>query len=328
MSESPQELLSSMPAPEGDLSRRAYEWLLDPISPSEFESTYHQREFCVIARRRARYHEELLTLDDLDEIATTHRVSHPELTLAQGGRLVSPSEFTGADGRVDAVKLEELHARGATVVFNRLHRRCRALATFCDRLGTALSAPVQANAYVTPPGAHGFPPHWDPHDVFILQVAGTKSWTIFETTAPLPLPDHAFDPSRDRVGAERAEFVLRAGDTAYIPRGVGHAARAHDAASLHVTIAVLCFTWADALVQAVLAAARADPRLRESLPLGFARSDDFAAGFTAAYEEQSRRLADDLTRVSARGLMIDELKRRVTPRLGHLFDPRRRQMCS
>ena len=49
---------------------------------------------------------------------------------------------------------------------------------FCTRLAAELGHPVQANSYVTPPSSRGFSAHYDVHDVFVLQLAGRKHWTI------------------------------------------------------------------------------------------------------------------------------------------------------
>jgi NAD(P)-dependent dehydrogenase (short-subunit alcohol dehydrogenase family) len=47
-------------------------------------------------------------------------------------------------------------------------------------LAADLGHPTQVNAYITPPSSRGFSPHYDVHDVFVLQVAGEKHWRIHE----------------------------------------------------------------------------------------------------------------------------------------------------
>jgi hypothetical protein len=149
---------------------------------------------------------------------------------------------------------------------------------------------MQTNIYFTPPRAQGFKPHWDTHDVFVLQTAGSKSWSIFDTKIPLPLLGQKFDPEKDKPGEVSQEFVLEAGDMVYIPRGVMHAARSTDLPSLHITTGLMAYTWADFFVQAAAAAGLADAALRENLPLGFSQP-----GFPA--EEKARLVRDKLRRV-------------------------------
>ena len=52
---------------------------------------------------------------------------------------------------------------------------------------------MQANAYLTPAGAAGLAPHHDTHDVFVLQVAGAKHWTVRAPVVDTPLPRHVSD---------------------------------------------------------------------------------------------------------------------------------------
>ena len=68
-------------------------------------------------------------------------------------------------------------AGGATLVLQALHRTWPPLIRFGTELAAELGHPVQINAYITPPENQGFAAHYDTHDVFVLQVAGSKRWT-------------------------------------------------------------------------------------------------------------------------------------------------------
>ena len=78
----------------------------------------------------------------------------------------------------------------------------------------------------------GFEAHYDWMDGLVVQVAGRKKWTVYDPPlATFPRPDHIKRPPKtfleasDTEGAaEPQEFVLSAGDLAYIPRGVVHEA--------------------------------------------------------------------------------------------------------
>src|SRR3712207_7506877 len=80
-----------------------------------------------------------------------------------------------------------LFADGSTVVLQGLHRLWPPLIEFADSLAADLGHPTQVNAYVTPPSSRGFSPHYDVHDVFVLQVAGEKHWTIHAPVLDDPL---------------------------------------------------------------------------------------------------------------------------------------------
>jgi ribosomal protein L16 Arg81 hydroxylase len=140
-------------------------------------------------------------------------------------------------------------------------------------LAEELSAAFQVNAYLSPPGAQGFDTHVDTHDVFVLQVAGTKQWTVYGPTVELPLRTSRFRPA---AGTGSPLFVpeLRPGDAMYIPRGFPHHAASLDATSLHLTVGAHTMTWAALVQAAVEACCGARRRFGRSLPPGFARSEE------------------------------------------------------
>ena len=119
--------------------------------------------------------------------------------------------------------------------------------------------------------------HYDNHDVFVLQVAGSKLWTLYDTGVELPLQSQAFDPEKHVAGPPTREFTLRAGDMFYCPRGLYHSARATDQTSLHITLGLIGKTWADVLVEALSEACLASPAFRQNLPIGYA-NDGFDPG--------------------------------------------------
>ena len=102
-----------------------------------------------------------------------------------------------------------LFADGSTVVLQGLHRLWPPLIEFADQLAADLGHPTQVNAYITPPSSRGFSPHYDVHDVFVLQVAGEKHWRIHEPVLADPLRTQ---PWTDRAAEVAAAAEARAGD--------------------------------------------------------------------------------------------------------------------
>ncbi|MGY1593732.1 cupin domain-containing protein [Geodermatophilus sp. SYSU D00708] len=177
-----------------------------------------------------------------------------------------------------------LFADGSTVVLQGLHRLWPPLIEFADSLAADLGHPTQVNAYVTPPSSRGFSPHYDVHDVFVLQVAGEKHWRIHEPVLPDPLRTQ---PWNDRAAAVAAaaerdpviDAVLRPGDALYLPRGYLHSAVALGEISAHLTVGVHPVTrWAaaESVLDLVRVLATEDPALRGSLPLGVDLADPAA----------------------------------------------------
>ena len=59
------------------------------------------------------------------------------------------------------------------------------------------------NAYITPESARGFEPHYDVHDVFVLQVSGEKHWSVHA-----PVREHPGRMSRGRSDGRRSSRAL------------------------------------------------------------------------------------------------------------------------
>jgi hypothetical protein len=225
--------------------------------------------------------DDLLSLDDVDLIVSTMGLRLPAFRLVKDGDVLPSSRYTKttrtgsqeATGVIDARATFDEFSSGATIVFQSMHRYWAPLAEFCRGLELALGHPVQANAYITPPGAQGFGAHEDEHDVFVLQSQGTKQWKVHD--------HHDLPPSRPPV----IDALLSPGDSLYIPAGFPHSASTQDRASVHITIGILAFTWATALKEA-LKAVESDPTFGEALPLRFSMGE---GDFT---EEVRRRLGE------------------------------------
>ncbi len=244
----------------------------------------------------------------------------PFLRVAKNGSTLSNRAFTAPGGvgatiddQVSDDKLVRLFADGSTMVLQALHRVWPPIIDFCLDLAAGLGHPVQANAYITPPQNQGFSNHYDVHDVFVLQIAGEKEWTIHAPVHPAPLRDQPWTDRRAAVERRAGEppliqTVLRPGDCLYLPRGFLHAARACGGVSSHLTLGI--HTWtrntlAERLSQHALRQAAQDPEVRASLPLGL--DFDRPAAWSGDLELVRRRLIEALERVDAEDLRTDLL---------------------
>jgi hypothetical protein len=219
----------------------------------------------------------LLDLADVDRLITETLLRMPAFRLVKDGEPLEPSAYTQTV-RIGGQKLErtvrpdrvadEFEA-GATIVLQALHRQSGAIGRFCRGLELALTHPVQANAYVTPPAARGFSVHHDTHDVFVLQTHGRKAWRVYRPLVELAGPDQPWKGSLGDPGEPLLEAELGPGDSLYIPRGFPHDARAQEGVSVHVTVGILASTWVD-LWRGVMRGVSEHQSFREPLPIGFA----------------------------------------------------------
>ena len=125
--------------------------------------------------------------------------------------------------------------------------------------------PPSTIAYLTPPQAQGLGDHFDTNDVFVLQIEGSKTWLVSDPVVELPLLQHSAEPLAPVPVESRREVTLHAGDMLYLPRGVIHAARTGDEASLHLTIGHNPLRWFDLLMVAAKMAEASDGDLQRSV---------------------------------------------------------------
>nr|WP_239523473.1 cupin domain-containing protein [Geodermatophilus normandii] len=259
------------------------------LDPAVFAQEYwSRRPLLARAEDTGESFTDLLTLTAVDELLSRRGLRTPFLRIAKDGAVVDPTRFTTSGGagaevadQVSSDAVLRLFADGSTVVLQGLHRLWPPLIEFADSLAADLGHPTQVNAYVTPPSSRGFSPHYDVHDVFVLQVAGEKHWTIHAPVIDDPLRTQ---PWTDRAAAVAAaaerepviDAVLRPGDALYLPRGYLHSAVALGQTSAHLTIGVHSVTrWAaaESALDLVRVLAAEDRELRRSLPLGLDLSD-------------------------------------------------------
>ena len=184
------------------------------------------------------------------------------------------------------------------------------------------SSHFQTNIYLSPPNAQGFATHFDSHDVFVLQVSGSKQWTIYDTLIELPLHGQAYESDKHIPGSPTGELTLKAGDVFYCPRGLFHSARSTDEISLHITLGLIGKTWADAMVEAVSEACLASPAFRANLPVGFARS-----GFERGRAEATfRSLLETFARSANLGPILDRFAENFVTSRHPALDGRLREL--
>jgi hypothetical protein len=242
--------------------------------------------------------DDLASLEDLDHMISSLGLGASRLRMVKAGKTLAASEYTsppkGARAVERTVSSPAVYANyedGATIVLESLHRYWRPLTDFCRELELDLGHRLQVNSYITPPGSQGFEVHRDSHDVFVLQIAGSKHWMVYD---------------RDDEDHILIDQPLEPGASLYIPEGFPHAAKTGETMSAHLTVGVLTHK-ASVVVQELAKLAESEPIFTERLPMELA-DNEFA--LRAVVEGQIEELQAWLDKVD-----VDELTGRVARRV-------------
>lgn len=249
--------------------------------------------------------DDLASLDELDRMVSSLGLRASNLRMVKDGETLSPSTYTtppgprsrGTEALVSPAMVYARFYEGATIVLEGLHRYCEPLAAFCRGLELDLGHRLQVNAYITPAGSQGFDVHRDDHDVFVLQLWGSKRWSVFDRN-----DEDVILIERDIVG----------GDSLYIPKGFPHAAQTTDEVSAHLTVGILTIDSID-VVREIINLAAEEPVFQERL-------GRVAVGDETALRREVERHVDDL-RVWLDKVDLDEVTARVARRLWTTAQP-------
>ena len=270
----------------------------------------------------------LLSIADLDAFLRTDAARTPRVSMADrsrnGSAAVPDDLYADEEGRIDPVGLFQLFDGGAPLVVSQFHEMHPPLARFCRGLEKLFLHAVQANIYLTPPGAQGFRTHFDTHDVLVLQVSGTKKWRVWgDMLMPHATRNTPWDGAVHRADPAGArDVLLEAGDVLFVPRGVAHDASVQEGSepSLHVTVGLLEPSWADALKAAIDQMEQAQPALRQSFRTWRLADEAARAGLVTSARERLAAVAteESLDLVAMRFLQQLGTDRMVMPGRGLL----------
>jgi len=222
---------------------------------------------------------------------------------------------------IDARKAVAYFADGYTLIIKDAALFSARLQRFCNQLQRDLMAFAQPNVYFTPPSAQGFQVHHDTHDTLTAQIAGEKTWRIYEPIIQLPLESQPFHSGTKVEGLKLLEEVhLRAGDTLYIPRGFPHEAKTSDSVSLHCTFALAPVRVTDVMDLALRIAGDQDVELRHALPPAVLAREDLATRLGEFFESRLAQTFETPRMQVAVDIALNELFRLTRPNVNGAFD--------
>ncbi|HWW75116.1 MAG TPA: cupin domain-containing protein [Pyrinomonadaceae bacterium] len=288
--------------------------MLEPCAPGEFLDSSWGVNFLHVRGRAGRF-AHMMPWGRLSEILGRHRLDFPRLRLVRDGKSLPVSSYlrhlSGGRQKTSVPRLKHAglarHLReGATLVLDAVDELSEPVEELAKGLELFFRERVQVNLYAGWQTSRGFDLHWDDHDVFILQIAGRKKWSVYGQTRPHPLVndiEKARKPEREPLW----EGTLEDGDLLYIPRGWWHVAVPLAEPTLHLTVGVHNRTGLD-LLRWLSERMRASEAFRRDLPRLASRAG--RAAHAARLREELLAAWDD----SLLEQFYEELDARAEPR--------------
>ncbi len=247
--------------PHEDATIVGFASLVAPCSEEEFEASFLRKERLVIKTRHPARATRLLPRWTLDRLITSKFLPKARLQAMREGEVVASHLYRAEDGRPKAGAIEALIAEGVSFVVNGIDDDVPAIARLCDSLERRLGHTVWVNAYVTHGPGGALAPHYDDHDVIVLQIHGTKRW--FGHGSPVPLPVES-SPDGVDFGPAKWDELIEPGDVLYLPRGEVHHTSVEGTHAIHLTFGVDTRRGID-LFDALVKCAASDVHFREDL---------------------------------------------------------------
>lgn len=292
----------------------SFDRLMHPFDPGRFLAEHWENEPLLIARQDSHYYASLFSASALESILQYARPGPQDVRVVRDQIELAPDRYRHLDGRINMNQLYKAYGEGNTLVINGLQRFAPRLARLGLELQALLNFAVEFNAYLTPSRSQGLHPHFDTHDVFVLQVEGSKTWHLYGAAERCPLLA-SFQPVIPvaNLPAPAQVVELSAGDLLYVPRGHVHDALTSGEHSLHITIGIYPTQWLDLLVTALTNLSLTDLRFRRALPVGYLNHPSRRAEVDAGMHALIKVFADQASSALACDVLADQLIRKTTP---------------
>lgn len=283
---------------------QSFRGLLDPVTLDRFDEEYRGRGHLHVPGAEDKF-AGVFSWDALNRLLDMSTLwSSRTISMAVKGPTLPAEDYCapaiGRDGepimRPDRDRVMRQVRNGATLVLNLTESLTPELAHIAGILQVVYGCPLKCNIYCSWRERQGFNAHFDHTDVFVLHIAGRKSWNLYEGFFENPVSETEFaftalprdfhDEKRGKI-AERLD--LTPGDLLYIPKGQYHDALASSEATLHLTFGIVQPNGVD-LLGLIRRSLAEDPLFRAPLP----HFDDIGE-----HEVHLKRLANRLAEIVA-----------------------------
>jgi len=255
------------------------DWLVYPLGWQLFVENYLEQNLLVVKRNNSSYYDKLLSVENVDEVIKgLVNVANFSVSISPTRegvncdavyRTVKKDNIEIRSG-INVARLKEMFNKGdCSVVVNNMANCSLPVSRLLQNIGIEISGNCYADLFLTPPEVkNGFGIHYDLHDVYVLQIFGSKRWQVYESPVHLPdSPEHYRGFVRDETKYRSlADVELLAGDLLYLPRGFVHNVTTNGSPSIHLTVGCNSKPWSEVMSDFLIDLSNEVEVLKESLP--------------------------------------------------------------
>lgn len=235
--------------------------LISPLKTSEFWESYFEKNHFFSTESKVNID---FSVEKFEKLLWTHKFADAsDIQVNKEGKAFFYNEKGSGKDHFDW--LMDRYADGCTLIFNGIHKIDPEIAVIASEMDAVFRGHTTANAFLTPPKAKGFLPHFDTHDVFICQTDGAKKWGLYGIEMELPLDRQIYLVDQGKIGKPKHAYLLERGNVLYIPRGMVHGSSTSESFSLHLTIGVRPLLADEYLKNFIDVLAEKDPEFRKSM---------------------------------------------------------------
>ncbi|WP_186457578.1 JmjC domain-containing protein [Nitrospirillum amazonense] len=214
--------------------------MVRPHDPADLDRAFLEKRRLHLRTGQAGVFARLLPWSLINAQVTLAGLHNGRLRLVRSGQDLPYETVVGRNKAgqmfLKTAALHEQIGQGLSLALNHLHHVSPRIAALVAAVERRYRVRGGANAYVSFQREGALGPHWDNHDVIILQISGEKHWRCHGARAVHPLVSRSY-PTVAEAGPVEWEDTLRPGDVLYIPRGDIHwATVAEGGHSVHLTL--------------------------------------------------------------------------------------------
>jgi ribosomal protein L16 Arg81 hydroxylase len=286
-------------------------WLLAPLTVETFVTEIWGQSHYHVSRSSPEYFDTLFDGSaSVDQLLGLFRPDLSLVRLVRQNDKKEPYHYRRSDGSLDVAGIGRDFADGYTIVLESIHRYVRAIASLLHAIEVELNFATQVNAYFTPPESQGFVPHYDEHDVLIMQLRGSKIWHLYDGIDVAPRAAARHEPVAADALPSPTDVCLEVGDVLYLPGGRVHAAEATSEVSVHLTVGVLAPTLLLLVTRALNSLSGSDDRVHTQLPPRYLDDPDARATLGVLVRDVVEALEQPNAISAGLGSLADDLVRR------------------